>query len=137
MGILSKEEKDSQVIAAMICREMITLLMGLLRHNNVDEKIISCLNDSLSTSNLFIYKAQHYDLNLLSLSNTKQSAMYLVDRKKFLHDYNIRCYYGSGIFSSQVAMAGAIAANANDEYCQALKNFGSIYGTALHKINDL
>ncbi len=137
LGVLSKKDKDSQVIAAMITRELAVRLLYKLQDNYVDLKTIASLSNCLSTSNLYIYKAQHYDLNLLSFYNQQMVDRYVSDRELFFRDYHTRCYYGSGIFSGQVALAGAIAANADDAHKDALKEFGEIYGTALHKINDL
>ena len=136
-GILSNEDKDGQVMAAMITRELASKLTYSLSDKNVGEKKVIELANCISTSNLFIYKAQHYDLNLLSFSNQRMFESYIKDRNLFLCDYYKRCFFGSGIFSGQVALAGAIAANANESHRTALKNFGEIYGTALHKINDL
>lgn len=133
MGILNKEAKDDQFIASMISREIATKLvlkdMDVLPHETTS-KIIKCI----SVSNLYIYKAQHYDLNLLSNANYGK---YAVSEDKFNTDYHNRCYFGSGIFSGQTALAGAIMANANEGKQRALQLFGEIYGTALHKINDL
>lgn len=133
MGVLNKEAKDNQFIASMISREIATKLVlkdtSLLPLNTVS-KIIKCI----SVSNLYIYKAQHYDLNLLSNANYEK---YATSEDNFNTDYHNRCYFGSGIFSGQTALAGAIMANANEEKQKALQLFGEIYGTALHKINDL
>jgi len=133
MGILKKEAKDDQFIASMLSREIATKLImksvDTLPSSTIN-KIINCI----SISNLNIYKAQHYDLNLLSDVNYKK---YAASENKFNEDYHNRCFLGSGIFSGQTALAGAIAANANQEQEKALQLFGEIYGTALHKINDL
>lgn len=137
LGALSPKDKDSQVIAAMTTRELAVRLLYKLQDNNADLKIIASLANCLSISNLYIYKAQHYDLNILSFDNKQMVERYVSDRELFLRDYHTRCYYGSGIFSGQVALAGAIAANADNAHRNALKEFGEIYGTALHKINDL
>ncbi len=137
LGVLSKKEKDNQVIAAMISRELASQLASRLKRNDIDSGVINELCICLTISNLYIYKAQHYDLNVLSVSNQPMFEKYISDRDLFLQDYHTRCYYGSGIFSGQVALAGAIAAGADEKYKNSLREFGEIYGTALHKINDL
>jgi geranylgeranyl pyrophosphate synthase len=133
MGILQKEAKDDQFIASMLSREIATKLVlqstDTLPFNTIN-KIIECI----SVSNLYIYKAQHYDLNLLSDANYEK---YAASEYKFNTDYHNRCYYGSGIFSGKTVLAGAIVANADKEQQKSLQLFGEIYGTALHKINDL
>lgn len=137
LGVLSKKEKDNQVIAAMISRELASQLISRLKKNSIDSGVMNKLYACLTISNLYIYKAQHYDLNVLSVSNQPMFEKYISDRDLFLQDYHTRCYYGSGIFSGQVALAGAIAADTDESWQISLKNFGEIYGTALHKINDL
>ena len=137
LGILSNEDKDGQVMAAMITRELAAQLVYRLSNNAIGETKLKELADCISTSNLYIYKAQHYDLNVLSFSNRQLFELYIRDRELFLRDYNLRCYFGSGIFSGQVALAGAVAADADEIHRNTLKDFGEIYGTALHRINDL
>lgn len=137
LGILSNEDKDGQVMAAMITRELAAQLVYRLSDNMIGETKLKELANCISTSNLYIYKAQHYDLNVLSFSNRQMLGLYIQDRELFLRDYNLRCYFGSGIFSGQVALAGAIAADTDETHRNTLKDFGEIYGTALHKINDL
>lgn len=136
MGTLSKEEKDNQFIASMISREMSAKAIHRIEQDNISKEIVNVLNTCISTSNMSIYKAQHYDLNLLSLYNARTTGEYIANRELFLRDYNMRCFLGSGFFSGQVAMAGAIAAGADKKEQEALRIFGEIYGTALHKIND-
>lgn len=136
MGALSKQEKDNQFIASMISREMSVKAIQKIKHVISNETVNTLIN-CITTSNVNIYKAQHYDLNLLSVSNVKACNNYINDRELFLKDYNTRCFLGSGIFSGQVAMAGAIVAGAGKKEQEVLRQFGEIYGTALHKINDL
>lgn len=137
LGVLSNEDKDGQVMAAMITRELAARLVYQISDGFIGEKKLRELAECISTSNLFIYKAQHYDLNVLSFSNRRMFEHYIQDRELYLRDYHKRCYFGSGIFSGQVALAGAIAADADNAHRDALTKFGEIYGTALHKINDL
>lgn len=137
LGVLSNEDKDGQVMAAMITREIAAKLVYQISDGIIGEKKLKELAECISTSNLFIYKAQHYDLNVLSLSNRRTFNRYIQDKELYLHDYHKRCFYGSGIFSGQVALAGAIAADADNVHRDAIREFGEIYGTALHKINDL
>lgn len=133
LGVLSKEEKDNQFIASMLSREFADRFLYQLKNVTDTQPLYQCI----SKSNLFIYKAQHYDLNLLSLSNSQKCQKYEQNKTVFLQDYHNRCYFGSGVFSGQTALAGAIVAGANTEQQKALQSFGEIYGTALHKINDL
>lgn len=132
IGVLSKEEKDSQFMAAMISREisdkLIDQCVGV-----VDDSILNGIKSCISKSNSFIYKAQHYDLNLLS----KDRIDHFNNYENYLSFYTDRCYFGSGIFSGQCAYAGAIAAKAPEKEKQALVQFAESYGTALHIINDL
>jgi geranylgeranyl pyrophosphate synthase len=69
-------------------------------------------------------------LTINNLNNFKK-------QEDYLKAYNDRCYFGSGVFSGQCALAGAIAANANEEDKKSLLKFAELYGTALHQINDL
>lgn len=133
MGVLDKEAKDSQFIASMLSREVASKLI-LKDRNSLSQNLINQIIECISVSNSYIYKAQHYDLNLLSNANYEK---YAAAEEKFRIDYHNRCYFGSGIFSGQTALAGAIVANADKEKQEALQLFGEIYGAALHKINDL
>lgn len=133
MGILTQDEKDNQFIASMLSREVATKLV-LKNVNTLSFDVINKIIECISVSNHHIYKAQHYDLNLLTGRNYEK---YASSEDDFNVDYHNRCYFGSGIFSGQTALAGAIAANANEEKQKALQLFGEIYGTALHRINDL
>lgn len=132
VGVLTKEEKDSQFMAAMISREIADKLIDKCE-GVIDGCILSKIKSCISTSNSFIYKAQHYDLNLLCVENIGKFHNY----ESYVTSYIDRCYFGSGIFSGQCALAGAIAANTTEDKKEALLKFAELYGTALHQINDL
>jgi geranylgeranyl pyrophosphate synthase len=132
VGVLTKEEKDSQFMAAMISREIADKLVDRCE-GVISESILTKIKSCLSRSNSFIYKAQHYDLNLLSIKKIDR----FPDYDYYLAAYNNRCYFGSGVFSGQCALAGAIAANASHKERENLLKFAELYGTALHQINDL
>jgi hypothetical protein len=132
VGVWNKEEKDSQFIASIISREIADKLIDQCERV-ISHSVLYQIKKCLSTSNAYIYKAQHYDLNLLTINNFNN----FKKQEDYLKAYNDRCYFGSGIFSGQCALAGSIAANSNVEEQQSLLKFGELYGTALHQINDL
>lgn len=132
VGIWSKEDKDNQFIASMISREVADKLIDKCE-GVIDDSVLYKVKKCIGKSNAFIYKAQHYDLNLLTINRFKE-----YERKEdYLRAYNDRCYFGSGVFSGQCALAGCIAANASDDEQRAILKFAELYGTALHQINDL
>ena len=132
LGILSKKQQDMQFIAAMSTREVAEDCVRLMR-NSFDESVLARISECLSVSNKYIYIAQHWDINLLTVANAERFA----DYEYFLKEYTRRCHFGSGIFSGQCAYAGAMLSGASGEQLEALKSFGEAYGTALHMINDL
>ena len=132
LDILSDADKDSQFIAAMLSRE--------LAHNAIRElesrppgRRLESLQQCISDANKWIYVAQHYDLNLLTVENLGVYA----DEAYYLQEYAKRCFYGSGVFSGLCAFAGGLLAGAGADDLQALKAFGESYGVALHVINDI
>lgn len=132
LGVLTKPEKDSQFIAAMITREMAAKIASELE-KDFDKHMINEVYDSLSKSNYYIYLAQHYDLNLLSIKNYEE----YLDEEIFLKEYFNRCFYGSGIFNGQCAYIGALLANGQPAQLEALRTFGENYGTSLQIVNDI
>ncbi len=132
LSVLTKEQKDSQFIASMISREISDKLIDQCK-GTISDNILNKIKTCISESNSQIYKAQHYDLNILSVNNISR----FKDYNNYLEFYNKRCYYGSGVFSGQCAKAGAIVANTDENIKKALLEFGELYGTALHIINDL
>ena len=132
MGMLDKEKKDCQFIASMLSLEIARRLISSCAAS-IPEATLLRIQKCLSISNLNIYKAQYYDLELLSEAHYDR---YLASGELFDRDYHLRCFFGSGVFTGQTALAGAIAANASPEQQEALRQFGEIYGTALHRIND-
>ncbi len=132
LKVLTKLEKEAQFIAAMISRELSQLCLDRLKKDfSVGQ--IELLSDFLSQSNKFIYQAQHWDLNLLTWDNLEKYR----DEQYFLQEYTKRCFYGSGVFTGQCAVAGGVLAGASAATLEALKKFGESYGTALHMINDI
>ncbi len=131
-GTLIRQQRDSNFIAAMCTRELAQKCIMYVREI-YDTSIINWLYDAISESNSNIYVAQHYDLNLLNTGNYH----FYLDEDRFIEDYRKRCYYGSGIFTGRCAAAGAILTTQNVENVEKLKDFGELYGTGLHMINDL
>lgn len=132
LGILSKKQKEMQFIAAMCVREAAQECLSLMSRT-FDADILSKLANCLSVSNKYIYVAQHWDINLLTIQNRDR----YTDPGYFLEEYTKRCFYGSGIFSGQCAYSGALLTGASERILNGVKNFGEKYGTALHMINDL
>lgn len=132
MNILSKSQKDSQFIASVITREICSEMVMDLRLEFGPE-IVEEIERSLNISNKYIYIAQHYDLNLLTVNNYVK---YIAD-ELFMKDYIKRCYYGGGVFTSQAAYAGGLLANADKSQLKALYGFGENYGIGLQIMNDL
>lgn len=132
LGVLTQKQKETQFIAAMSTREVAYECLVLMRAA-FDAGALSKVSECLSASNKYIYIAQHWDINLLTLANRDRYA----DPDYYLREYTKRCYYGSGIFSGRCVYSGALLANASDEELDGLKDFGEKYGTALHMINDL
>jgi len=132
LKVLTKLEKEAQFIAAMISRELSQFCLDRLK-KDFNAGQIEQLTDCLSQSNKFIYQAQHWDLNLLTWDNLEKYR----DEQFFLKEYTKRCFYGSGVFTGQCAIAGGVLAGASDATLEKLKQFGESYGTALHMINDI
>jgi len=133
LGILSLQEKNSQFIASMITRELcMDILLSMLKGRGCES--FKSLATLISNSNKYIYIAQHYDLNLLTIKNFNK---FIDSEDLFMKTYLERCYYGTGIFNGNCSFAGALLAGATDDQSQALKNFGENYGIGLQIINDL
>ncbi len=132
LGILTKPQKDSQFIASMISREL-SFKAAAEIEIDFSEQFVTKLFSSLSTSNYYIYLAQHYDLNILKVDRLEEYN----DERLFFRDYNKRCFYGSGIINGQCAYLGGLMGGGSKEQLGALREFGEKYGTALQIINDL
>lgn len=132
LRVLTPLEKEAQFIAAMISRELAQQAVDRLQKDFSLEQV-TAVSRCLAKSNEFIYQAQHWDLNLLTWDNLDKYR----DEHFFLQEYTKRCFYGSGVFTGQCAIAGAILAGAPNSTIEALKVFGESYGTALHMINDI
>lgn len=132
LGILTKKRKEMQFIAAMCAREAARECLGLMS-STFDADPLMKVAECLSVSNKYIYVAQHWDINLLTMQNRNR----YTDPEYYLEEYTKRCFYGSGIFSGQCAYSGALLASASERILDGVKNFGEKYGTALHMINDL
>lgn len=132
LNILSEADKDSQFIAAMLSRE---LAQDAIRELELFAPAgrLESLQQCISHANKWIYVAQHFDLNLLTVENLDVYA----DEAYYLQEYTKRCFYGSGVFSGLCAFAGGLLAGASAGNLQALKAFGEAYGLALHVINDI
>jgi len=132
LGILTKPQKDSQFIASMISRELSFKAASAIEET-FGEQLATRLYSSLSTSNYYIYLAQHYDLNVLKTDEIENYN----DETIFFRDYRNRCFYGSGIINGQCAYMAGLLAQGNDEQLTAIREFGEQYGIALQMINDL
>lgn len=132
LRVLTPLEKEAQFIAAMISRELAQQAVDRLQKDFSLEQVTT-VSRCLAKSNEFIYQAQHWDLNLLTWDNLDKYR----DEHFFLQEYTKRCFYGSGVFTGQCAVAGGVLAGASESTLEALKKFGESYGTALHMINDI
>ncbi|NOR45622.1 MAG: hypothetical protein GQ534_08570 [Candidatus Delongbacteria bacterium] len=132
LSIFTHDDKNSQFLASVITRELCLEILSESKDKHKNNVIT--VRDSLSKSNKFMYIAQHYDLNLLKISNLNK---YLNDEPLYMKDYFNRCYYGTGIFNGQCTFIGGLLAGANNEQLEAIKNFGESYGIGLQIINDL
>lgn len=132
LGILTKKQQDTQFIAAMSTREVAEDCVRAMR-GAFDDSLLARISDCMSISNKYIYIAQHWDINLLTVANADRYENY----DYFLAEYAKRCHFGSGVFSGQCAYAGGLLAGASKNELDALKSFGEAFGTALHMINDL
>jgi len=131
-GVLTKSDKDSQVIAAMLSRELASRAIQHLRGNFTTE-ILRDVDKAISLSNYNIYLAQHFDLNLL----TTDRLSHYEKEDTFVEAYRRRCYLGSGFINGQCAFVGALLAGADARFADALRQFGEHFGTGLQVINDL
>jgi geranylgeranyl pyrophosphate synthase len=132
LGVLTKNQKDTQFIASMATREVAEECLAFM-HGTFDRDMLANVADCLSLSNKYIYTAQHWDINLLTLANKERYAT----PDYFIQEYTKRCHYGSGVFTGQCAYSGALLAGADTTDLEAMRRFGESYGTALHMINDL
>ena len=119
LQVLTPLQKEAQFIASMITRELSHLCLNRL-NKDFSTPQVQALVDCVSTSNRFIYQAQHWDLNLLTWNNLQHYR----EEHSFVQEYTKRCFYGSGIFTGQCAVAGAVLAGAPDKTVGALKTFG-------------
>jgi len=132
LGVLSRSEKDSQFMAAMITREIAFHAASRLGER-WGEQIAVEVQAALSKSNRCIYVAQHYDLNLLNVRNLERYREELL----FNQHYVERCRYGSGVFTAECARMGGLLAGAHADWLSALGGFGEEFGTALQMVNDI
>jgi hypothetical protein len=129
---LTDEKKDAQFICSMISRELASkILRGCPA---LSAKALAGLEASIGRVNEHIYLAQYYDLFVL---NVRRLDAYLADERSFLADYEMRCFFGSGIFNGQICYWGGRLAAGNSEQLVALKAFGEAFGTALQIANDI
>ena len=130
--IFSSQQKDSQFIASMLTREMAADVLDTAR-SDFSGEIIHKLMQDLSVCNKNMYLAQHYDLNMLTISNLK----YYNDEDVYFDAYMKRGYLGCGIFTGLCARAGGFLAQGDSDSLKALVEFGKQFGTALQIVNDL
>lgn len=133
LGVLTKQQKDSQFMAAMITRELCSEMLFEME-SDFDLKTLRRIDKCLGKSNKYIYIAQHYDLNLLVTNNLNR---YCLNENLFWEDYIKRCEYGSGFFNSQAAYIGGLLADGDPLKLEALCDFGNNYGIGLQIMNDL
>jgi len=131
LGTITKEEKDAQFISSMVSREIAN---EFISNAVIDGEVKKTVSDKISLINHNIYLAQHYDLNLLTVDNYPK---YEKNEKLFIQNYNNRCYLGSGIFSGVCAYCAALIAGSSEKEAVFVSKISELYGTALHKINDI
>ena len=131
-GLLTKEEKDNQFIASTVTREVCN---RIVHTNNYKLSAVQKNNilNMISVANLYIYKAQYHDLNILTC---KRLPFYLSNKDKFLHDYKKRCVYGTLNFSMCSQLGGMLAGAKKADLTQ-LSIFGRNLGVGLQYMNDL
>jgi geranylgeranyl pyrophosphate synthase len=130
-GILSKEDKDNQLIASMITREIADLVID---HTPLNDDLKDRLKFLYSEANGFMYYGQFYELNVLHISNLNFEA---IDLNDYLKLYLTKCNYISGIFSKNVALSGAILVTSEQTSLTALGNYALNFGIGLNIINDM
>lgn len=130
--VLSLSEKNSQFMASMLTREMSSEVLALVQ-NDVGKTIVETIQRDLSECNKNIYLAQHYDMNVLIMSNLTRYN----DETAYLSAYTKRCHLGCGIFTGLCARAGGLLAQGSSDSVQALIEFGEQFGIALQMVNDL
>jgi len=132
LGVLTKQQKDSQFLASMISRELSFEIASAIE-KSFGEQLATKLYSSLSISNYNVYLAQHYDLNVLTVENLEDYR----NEDLFLKDYTQRCFCGSGVINGQCAYIGGLLAGGELRELQALQEFGESFGTALQIVNDV
>lgn len=132
LGVLNRDDKDAQFIASMLSREAAFLSTDiLLKH--FPSHLVAKVHLAISEVNRFVYVAQHYDLHRLT------SARYpsYLNEQAYIHEYRLRCLYGSGMFNGLCASVGALLAGACENSINSMKEFGIHFGSALQIVNDL
>lgn len=130
-GVLTKSDKDNQLIASMITREMSDRIIDdapfdIYKKNQ--------LKSMYSEANNFMYYGQFYELNILHYRNLDIDQMGI---NEYLNLYLAKCEHISGVFSKNVALSGAILATNNQFVLNAIGNFAYNFGIGLNIINDL
>jgi geranylgeranyl pyrophosphate synthase len=130
-GLLTKLDKDNQLIASMITREMADRIIDDTPFNDYRKNQLKSL---YSEANNFIYYGQFYELNILHCRNLNVDKLDIDD---YLNLYLTKCDYISGIFSRNVALSGAILASDDQFKLNAIGNYARNFGIGLNIINDL
>ena len=130
-GVLSKRDKDNQLIASMITREMVDRIIDKTPFDSYRKNQLKLL---YSEANNFIYYGQFYELNILHYENLNVDQLGI---DEYLNLYFTKCDYISGVFSKNVALSGAILASDDQFMLNAIGNYARNFGIGLNIINDM
>lgn len=130
-GVLTNPDKDNQLIASMITREMADRIIDDTPFDSYRKNQLKLL---YSEANNFMYYGQFYELNILHYGTINVDQLGI---NEYLNLYLMKCDYISGIFSRNVALSGAVLVSDNQSTLDAIGNYARNFGIGLNIINDL
>jgi len=130
-GVLTRSDKDNQLIASIITREIAD---KVIEETQFDNELKNSLRSLYSEANSFMYYGQFYELNVLHYKHLDVDKLLL---DEYLNLYLTKCDCISGIFSRNVALSGAILATHDQPILNALGNYARNFGIGLNIINDI
>jgi hypothetical protein len=83
LGYCRYKDKNTQFIASMITRELCNDILSEMDKGKTKEALLRIV-DLVSRSNKYIYIAQHFDLNVLTIENLNR---YIGDESLFMETY--------------------------------------------------
>lgn len=131
-GRKTREETNRYIIIGMLFRELASKCIARVEMSLSPGEIHE-MNEKLSEINLLGYIGQHIDLYQLKKEKMRELGTMDDMKRLYLRRAELLC----GCFMRNVAITGAILANATAEQKEAISNYGFILGTAIQMVNDM